>query len=284
MIGPLFAGVLIGLWGVEASFAVQAAFLVISTITIFPLSAAATRLVEQTNRARFSLLGDLAEAWRLLRANMPLLVIIALMVNTGLFMIGPNQALIPVIVRNELGGGARALGLMFTAMGVGTLSTSLFLTSLGGMRNKGGFFAMALIGGSICFAGIALSPQLWMAMVFFYFWGAFGGFFVSMSQSLLQTHTPPDVMGRVMSVNALSSQGTMPLGALLAGALATALDVRAAVLVPAFICASIATSALLFISPLPQAQLTSTLDVLRGFDRQVVRQRRSARWRVVHHR
>ncbi len=247
MIGPLFAGVLIGFWGVEASFAVQAAFLVISTITIFPLSAAATRLVEQTNRARFSLLGDLAEAWRLLRANMPLLVIIALMVNTGLFMIGPNQALIPVIVRNELGGGARALGLMFTAMGVGTLSTSLFLTSLGGMRNKGGFFAMALIGGSICFAGIALSPQLWMAMVFFYFWGAFGGFFVSMSQSLLQTHTPPDVMGRVMSVNALSSQGTMPLGALLAGALATALDVRAAVLVPAFICASIATSALLFI-------------------------------------
>ena len=169
------------------------------------------------------------------------------MVNTGLFMIGPHQALIPVIVRDELGGSARALGFMFSAMAAGTLSTSLFLTSLGGMRNKGGFFAMALIGGSICFAGIALSPELWMAMAFFSFWGAFGGFFVSMSQSLLQTHTPPEVMGRVMSVNALASQGTMPLGALIAGGLATVLDVRAAVLLPAFVCASIAMSALLFI-------------------------------------
>lgn len=247
LIGPALAGLLIALWGVEASFAVQAAFLVISTLTIFPLSAASTRLVEQANRARFSLLGDLAEAWRFLRANMPLLVIIGLMVNTGLFMIGPNQALIPVIVRDDLGGSARALGFMFAAMGAGTLTTSLFLTSLGGMRNKGGFFAMALIGGSVCFAGIALAPELWMAMAFFYLWGAFGGFFVSMSQSLLQTHTPQEVMGRVMSVNALASQGTMPLGALIAGGLATVFDVRAAVLVSAFVCASIATSALLLI-------------------------------------
>jgi len=232
---------------VEASFAVQAVFLVISTLTLLPLSPHSTSVVAQPGRAAFSILGDLGEAWRFLRSNMPLLVIIGLMVNTGLFMIGPNQALVPVIVKEELGGSAQALGLMFMAMAAGTLTTSLFLTSLGDMRNKGGFFAMALIGGSICFAGIALSPALWIAMLFFYSWGAFGGFFVSMSQSLLQSHTPQDVMGRVMSVNALASQGTMPLGALIAGLLASLFDVRTAVLVPAFLCAAIATSALLFI-------------------------------------
>jgi hypothetical protein len=35
---------------------------------------------------------------------------------------------------------------------------------------------MALIGGSICFGSIALSPWLAIA-IFFYVWGAFGGFF-----------------------------------------------------------------------------------------------------------
>ena len=68
-----------------------------------------------------------------------------------------------------------------------------------------------------------------------------------MSQSLLQTHTPQDIMGRVMSMNALVSQGTMPLGALIAGVLVTLFDLRTAVLVPVFICAMIATSAILFI-------------------------------------
>jgi sugar phosphate permease len=136
---------------------------------------------------------------------------------------------------------------MFTTMAVGTLITSLFLTSMGGMRNKGGFFAMALIDGSICFAGIALSPTVCLAMACFYLWGSFGGFFVSMSHSLLQSHTPQEVMGRVMSVNALVSQGTMPLGALVAGLIVSLTDVRTAALIPAVLCAPIATLALLFI-------------------------------------
>ena len=247
LIGPALAGLLIGFWGVEASFAVQAGFIVLSTLTLFPLSARSTQIVERAGRSTFSVRGDLTEAWRFLRGNVPLLVVIGLMVNTGLFMIGPNQALVPVIVTEELQAGPRALGFMFTAMAAGTLTTSMFLTSMGGMRNKGGFFAMALIGGSICFAGIALSPTVWLAMSCFYFWGAFGGFFIAMSQSLLQSHTPQEVMGRVMSVNALASQGTMPLGALVAGLIVSLTDVRTAALIPAVLCASIATSALLFI-------------------------------------
>jgi len=247
LIGPGLAGSLIAVGGVEASFAVQAAFIVLSTVTLFPMSRESMRLEERPDRAKFSIRGDLSEAWRFLRSNMPLFVIIGLMVNTGLFMIGPNQTLVPVIVKDGLNGGAQVLGFMFMAMAAGTLSTSLFLTSLGGMPNKGGFFAMALIGGSICFIGIALSPEVWMAMMFFYFWGAFGGFFVSMSQSLLQSHTPQDVMGRVMSVNALASQGSMPLGALLAGLLVSLLGVTVAILIQATICAVLATSALLLI-------------------------------------
>ena len=116
-------------------------------------------------------------------------------------MIGPMQSLVPFLIRDELGGGAGSFGVALSAMALGTLTTSTFLTSMGDMKNKGGFFAMALIGGSTCFAVIALSPWLGLALLAFYVWGAFGGFFQAMSQTLLQTHTPDEMMGRVMGVS-----------------------------------------------------------------------------------
>lgn len=247
LIGPALAGVLISVGGVEASFAVQALFMVLSTILLFPLHSASRRVRDDADSdqpaGRPSMFGEFREAWRFLQANAPLLVVIALMVNTGLFMIGPMQSLIPVLI-DELDAGAFGLGLTFSAMGLGTLTTSTFLTSMGGMRNKGGFFAMALIGGSSCFAAIALSPWFSLGVFFFYIWGAFGGFFQAMSQTLLQTHTPDEMMGRVMGVNTLAMMGTMPIGALVAGVTATFLGAQTAMLIAAVICLTFAISAL----------------------------------------
>lgn len=247
LIGPGLAGLLIGFWGVEVSFAVQAVFMVLSTVLLIPMRSASRRVrgaVSQSS-GRPSMLGDFREAWRFLRANPPLLVIILLMVNTGLFMIGPMQSLVPFLIRDGLDGGAGSFGIALSAMALGTLTTSTFLTSMGGMKNKGGFFAMALIGGSTCFAVIALSPWLALALVAFYVWGAFGGFFQAMSQSLLQTHTPDEIMGRVMGVSTLASMGTMPLGALIAGAAASKIDASSTVLIAAIICLTFAMTALL---------------------------------------
>lgn len=252
LIGPMLAGVLITVGGAELSFVVQAVFMVLSTLMLIPMRSASRRVGRASGDAddgqavrRRSMFGDFREAWRFLRADPALLVIIALMVNTGLFMIGPMQSLVPFLIRDELGGGSGGYGLALSAMALGTLTTSTFLTSMGGMRNKGGFFAMALIGGSICFGSIALSPWLAMAVFFFYVWGAFGGFFQAMSQTLLQTHTPEEMMGRVMGVSTLASMGTMPLGAIIAGVMATVLDAQAAVVISAVICLTFAISALI---------------------------------------
>jgi MFS family permease len=190
------------------------------------------------------MVGDVGDGLRWVRERRPLAVIIGLMVVTGLFMVGPHQTLQPLIVRDHLGAGSVGYGLTATAMSVGTLSTSLMLTSMGGMRNKGGFFAMALIGGSAGFLGYAFSPTFGVALVFFFVWGGFGGFFVNMSQSLLQSHTPDHMMGRVMALNTVAMQGFMPVGALQAGLLATAIGPQSAALFSTVTCASLATLAL----------------------------------------
>lgn len=245
LVGPLFAGTLIAVSGISASFIGSAAFLGVGMVAAMAmrLPARAPAPARAGGWARH-MVNDLAEGLRWIRERRPLAVIIGLMVVTGLFMVGPHQTLQPIIVRDLLHAGPQGYGLTATVMSVGTLTTSLMLTSMGSLRNKGGFFAMALIGGSVGFAGYAFSPSFGVALIFFFIWGGFGGFFVNMSQSLLQSHTPDHMMGRVMALNTVAMQGFMPIGALQAGLLATALGPQSAVLFSAVTCASLATLAL----------------------------------------
>lgn len=245
LVGPVFAGTLIAVSGISAAFVGSAAFLCVGMV-----AAVAMRLparAQAPSRAggwARNVVADVADGLRWIRERRPLAVIIGLMIVTGLFMVGPHQTLQPIIVRDHLGAGPQGYGLTATVMSVGTLTTSLMLTSMGSLPNKGGFFAMALIGGSAGFAGYAFSPSFGIALLFFFMWGGFGGFFVNMSQSLLQSHTPDHMMGRVMALNTVAMQGFMPIGALQAGLLATLVGPQQAVLFSALTCACLATLAL----------------------------------------
>ena len=86
-------------------------------------------------------------------------MLILLLVLTGVFMVGPSGALIPQLAKEELGRDALDASLLFAALGVGSLLTSLLLATLGDVPNKGGLFIAALIFGSLVFAGIGLSTE-----------------------------------------------------------------------------------------------------------------------------
>jgi predicted MFS family arabinose efflux permease len=246
LVGPALAGLLIAGFGVAASLYVQAALILLGLVALFLVRLPAQLPSARGAGGRSSVWADVKEGGGFLSANRPLLVLIGLMLVTGLFMMGPHQTVLPVIVRDHLKVGSAGFGITVTAMSLGSITTSLFLTSMGGMPNKGGFFAMALIGGSVCFAGYVLSPWYALALVFFYVWGGFGGFFANMSQSLLQTHTPGPMMGRVMAVNTLAMQGFLPLGALQAGVIASVAGPQTAGVVSAVTCALLAATALVF--------------------------------------
>ena len=62
---------------------------------------------------------------------------------------------------------------------------------------------------------IGLSEVYALTRVFMLFWGVMGGVLVTSQRTLLQEHTPDEMMGRVMSLLALSMGGTLPLAALI---------------------------------------------------------------------
>jgi hypothetical protein len=76
--------------------------------------------------------------------------------------------------------------------------------------------------------GYGLSPKYSVALYFFFQFGIGTALYQNMSQSILQTHTPRELLGRVLAILTLAVQGMIPLGALQAGIVASILNARIA--------------------------------------------------------
>ena len=242
LIGPAIAGFLIATVAISAAFYALAVLLSVGVIALMFLRLPPKDPSEDAPARRFQP-KELCVGFTVLWSNRPLLVLTGLYLATGIWVGGSIQTLLPVLVRDEYNVGASALGLAFTIQAIGAIVTSLWITRLGGVRNKGGFFACGMLLGSSSLAAYSMAPTFEVALLFFFTFGCATAFYTNFSQSLLQVHTPQILLGRVLSIITLSISGFIPLGALQAGLVASLLDPRTAGLyggVTAFVLALLA--------------------------------------------
>jgi MFS family permease len=146
---------------------------------------------------------------------------ILLMVATTSVVAVPFTVLLPVIATDVLDGGARTLGFLMSATGLGALAGALYLASRHSVRGLGRVIvgAAALFG--IGLIGTALSRTTALSVTFL----AVAGFGMmaqmASSNTVLQTIVDDDKRGRVMSLYSMAYIGMAPLGSRLAGALAS---------------------------------------------------------------
>ncbi len=135
-------------------------------------------------------------------------------------MFGAAVALLPKIARDEFGKDADASGLLFALMGMGMIVTSIGLIRFRRLITRRGLVFMLgmVLGTSNQIVQGFVPSYTWIALLMF-LWGASGGFYMNINQTLIQELTPRDKMGRVMSLTALTQGGLVPLGALIASAL-----------------------------------------------------------------
>ena len=170
--------------------------------------------------ARPSLAETVGGGFQFLWRTKPLLVMMMLYFVGGIFVSGPIRALLPVLIDDVWGRDASALGIAFSVQAVASLITGLYLTKIGSLKNKGGYFSLALMIAPSSMALYSISPEYSLALVFFFSYGIAVAFFSNMSQTILQGNTPPELLGRVVSVYQLCIMGMQPFGAFLAGVLA----------------------------------------------------------------
>ncbi len=223
--GPALGGAAIALWGIGGSFALQAMLVGVGVFFIIPLRiperapAVATGGEGRADQSRLRvMLSDIFEGFRfIVFKNAQIRVLFILLLASALVIMGPWQTLLPRIGQAQLDQGAFWTAMLFAFMGVGTIVSSLILASIPRIANAGGWFSLTLVIGGSLAVGIGLSESYALTVVLMVLSGFNAGFFMNLNLTLIQSHTPGDVMGRVMAIYTLMLQGGSPFGGLLAG-------------------------------------------------------------------
>jgi DHA1 family multidrug resistance protein-like MFS transporter len=142
-------------------------------------------------------------------------------------------------IKEELGRTAADAAPMLALMGVGIAASSVVIMRRGNMENKSVNFMRAMLGGTTIMFLMGLTTDYWQVLVLALLMGMCGGFFINMNQGLIQSNTPPEMMGRVMGLYALVSGGLTPFGALALGFLGAGIGTGNAIAVVSFLAWSI---------------------------------------------
>jgi MFS family permease len=130
------------------------------------------------------------------------------------------QNLLPVFARDIWQAGAAGYGLLLSAAGAGAVIGALGLAAFGRDSRQGPLMVVSGMAFSICLMLFALTPEFRAGVALLLAVGAMATVFTTLISTQLQTLTPNELRGRVMSLYAITLIGLPSLGALAAGGLA----------------------------------------------------------------
>ena len=145
-------------------------------------------------------------------------------------LLGGVTALLPIYAKDILMTGPWGLGLLRSAPAVGSLIAAVVLArwSIEAKAGKILFASVAAFGVSI--AAFGLSTSLLLSLIALVGYGAADAISVVIRHSMVQTRTPNDMLGRVITVNSMFTGSSGTLGEFRAGVMAAWLGAVPAVL------------------------------------------------------
>lgn len=217
LVGPSVAAVVIAKLGEGWCFTIDGVsyLAVIASLLLMNLTPDAPG-----DHYRPSMAAQMSDGWAYVSTFLPVRNILLLFAITSLM--GMSQmALLPVFAAQVLHGGPHMLGLLTTASSIGALTAAVQLASrknalglLKRIQQGGAVFGVAII----VFGASRWVPLSLLAMAFMGF-GMMTG--LAGSNTIIQTLSPEEKRGRVMSFYTMAFIGMTPFGSLLAGALAS---------------------------------------------------------------
>ena len=240
MIGPSITGILIAAFGGAIGFglAALASYTALALYSRLRLRGTASAGTGQRVLAQF------VEGLSFVGHNFVFSCLIALALFNSLFAMS-YLTLLPIFADAYFHAGSTGYGLLNAAHGTGALVGSLTVATIAHLILRKG---TALLVGAACVGGLLIvfsfSPGMGLALPVLVLVGFCNTFYLMQVSTFLQQKVPDHLRGRVMSLYSLC-WNLLPLGGLLAGALAAAADARFAVL---FGGAMVAANALLLLA------------------------------------
>ena len=212
LVGGPVGGFVVQTSGAVPAFLIAASGIVVATLIFRTLPHAAPL---ETSGPRISR-RDLVDAFAWVRRTPAAMAIIAVDATMAA-VIYPYTAIVPVIARDLLGGGAAQMGILVSAGGVGAITGGIILAPLGRRLGQGRLFLVGVVVAGAGVAGLGLSNSaVASAFVAALIGGASIGASVT-SGLLLQTMSPPRLRGRVLALDSVLWNLVNPVSLLVLG-------------------------------------------------------------------
>ena len=212
VVGPAVAGLLVAGIGEGWCFFANGVSYIAVIVGLLFITVAAHKPVKQPGTP----LEDVIEGFRFVIGSPPihyLMILLGTLSLTGM----PFAVLMPIFADRILHGGARGLGILMGASGIGALAGALLLASRQSVKGLGRWVPISAGAFGASLIVFAVSRSFWVSCALLLPVGFAMMVEMGSSNTLIHTMTPDHLRGRVMSVYSMMFMGMAPIGALLAG-------------------------------------------------------------------
>jgi DHA3 family tetracycline resistance protein-like MFS transporter len=220
--GPALGGLLVGSVGTGWAFALDACSFGVSIATL----AAMAPVPAQSETGPAFVARDLGAGLRYVRSNPWIWATLVSAAVAYLLFMGPTEVLLPYVVKHKLTDGARDLGLIFAAGGLGSLACAVAIGQIGLPRRSIVFMYITWTAATFAVAGYGLAQGLWGLMLASVLFNTLETAGTIAWATAKQRHVPASLLGRVSSLDWLISIGLLPVSYALAGPVSSAIGVR----------------------------------------------------------
>jgi MFS family permease len=225
IVGPLLAGVLIGMGELFLAYAVDALGFLVAALLLRGLPSLPPGGVVGPLRLRAAVRG-VGEGFAFLRTQ-PVLLMTFVVDIIAMTFAWPN-AVFPELSETRYAESLNSLGWLFAGVSIGALVSGLTSGWVSRVDRQGAVVCAAIAVWGVAIIGFGFAPTLWLAVLCLAVAGAGDMVSAVLRSSMLQLAAPDDMRGRMQGVFIVVVAGGPRLGDLRAGAIASAASVTVA--------------------------------------------------------
>jgi MFS family permease len=235
--GPAVGGVLIAVLGIAAAYFTTTGAFLLALLMMLGVAAS----FGHVERAAMSLKNDLREAYEYLLAHRDLLQLTWAMLVP--FILGQSYVLLlPLFVEKELGKGPETFGALSATLGAGGVIGAMAVATFGKQHQLARLMFAGVLGTGACAVAYGLSQWVPVTGAALFVAGAAESALFAAYETLLLLRLPDEIRGRVMGLM-FAIVAMFPIGAIVAGAVADVIGLRALAVIEGTIIVAMASVA-----------------------------------------
>lgn len=230
LLGPVLAGYLIDLAGLDRAYFVDAALLLPSIIAVLMIRSSG----QPQGAGRRITLRSLIEGFEFLWHTRIILSLFLL--DFFAVLVGYYRPLLPIFAGEVFNVGAGGLGALYAAPAIGAVVGSAVLLIVGNVERKGALAVMGTFLFALSLGFLGASRWFWMGLLAVGALGFSDSIGVAVRRTMVQMLAPDSMRGRASSFLTVFAQTTNAIGAIIAGGAAALVGAPNAVLLGSFLC------------------------------------------------